>query len=339
LENELDLAIENLVLAGAVVEGMGNDNGNVITGNDLNNGINGLDGEDVLNGGGGNDILIGSHGADILNGGLGNDTLIAAEFFGAADADNNDYLFGDEGDDSLIGGLGADFLDGGTGVDTLKGGMGDDTYVVDHLADMVTELEGGGEDTVIWATPNMVLNLATNVENIEIVGASTDEFHVFGNSLNNKIWGSGGADEIHGLGGDDTLVGGYGSDAYRYSRGDGTDIIYEENDYWLTDAFNVLYLSDVAWDQMWFQHVAGTDDLKINAMGNANDNVIISNWFADPSYQLAIVSHAPSGAGSVNLAQMNNLVQTMAGMGDFSGQQALTVAQAAAVDQYWAFPE
>ena len=59
--------VENLVLAGSVVEGRGNELNNVITGNSAANKLFGQDGNDTLSGGG---------GADTLSGGLGDDVFV-----------------------------------------------------------------------------------------------------------------------------------------------------------------------------------------------------------------------------------------------------------------------
>ena len=43
------------------------------------------------------------------------------------------------GAESLTGNLGANTLDGVVGADNMAGGEGNDTYVVDNLADVITE--------------------------------------------------------------------------------------------------------------------------------------------------------------------------------------------------------
>ena len=72
-------------------------------------------------------IYYGGRGMDVLTGGSANEV-----FLGGAD------------DDRISGGAGADSLVGGLGIDILIGGDGDDTYVVDELGDVVTELANEG---------------------------------------------------------------------------------------------------------------------------------------------------------------------------------------------------
>ena len=160
-------------------------------------------------GGAGSDRLIGNTVANTLTGGAGNDTLE-----------------GRAGNDILLGGLGADILDGGEGVDRMTGGAGDDRYVVDTHRDTVTELAGGGTDTV-WSAINY--NLGANLENLRLTGQA---MFGSGNSLNNVIdgndafnllTGAAGDDALSGFGGTDYLDGGSGRDSL--SGGDGDDIL------------------------------------------------------------------------------------------------------------------
>lgn len=68
--------IENLTLMGnASLNGLGNAQGNLLTGNRGNNQLDGRDGDDVLFGLAGRDTLSGGQGFDLLDGGAGNDVL------------------------------------------------------------------------------------------------------------------------------------------------------------------------------------------------------------------------------------------------------------------------
>jgi Ca2+-binding RTX toxin-like protein len=167
-----------------------------------NDTISGNGGNDTLSGGVGDDTISGGSGNDVLSGGLGNDSLD-----GGAGADT---LTGGAGNDHLVGGADADTLIGDAGDDTLQGGMGDDTYVVDSLADVVTEAGGAGNDTIRTALSAYSLAAIANVENLTYVGSSS--FTGTGNAQDNVITGTRAADALSGGDGDDTLIGGGGND-------------------------------------------------------------------------------------------------------------------------------
>ncbi|SUD90836.1 reprolysin-like metallopeptidase [Psychrobacter phenylpyruvicus] len=66
VDYELDSTIENLVLIGNALQGIGNELDNIIEGNNLDNTLNGNSGNDILLGGSGNDMLTGGDGSDIF---------------------------------------------------------------------------------------------------------------------------------------------------------------------------------------------------------------------------------------------------------------------------------
>ncbi len=55
------------------------------------------------------------------------------------------------------------------GIDTLIGGLGNDTYIVDNVADVTTEAANAGTDTV---QSSVTWTLAANVENLTLTGAA-----------------------------------------------------------------------------------------------------------------------------------------------------------------------
>ena len=132
-----------------------------------------------------NNFLVGEQGTnDEIIGGLGNDIIIGGT------GDNE--LAGGAGDDLLIGGSGAgdnDILDGGLDADTMVGLAGNDTYVVDDLADVVVEELNAGIDTVETEMAALSIELMTNVENLTYTGADADQFVGTGNVLDNVIIG------------------------------------------------------------------------------------------------------------------------------------------------------
>jgi Ca2+-binding RTX toxin-like protein len=159
----------------------------------------GTGGDDLYNGGVMADQLSGQGGVDTLNGRDGDDILDGG--------DGKDSLFGGDGLDDLVGGAGGDLLDGGTGADAMAGGTGDDTYVVDNLGDVTTEVGGEGSDRV---RASITVTLMDNIENLILTGAG--DIGGTGNGLNNVLDGNSGANTLNGGGGNDLIKGGAGND-------------------------------------------------------------------------------------------------------------------------------
>jgi Ca2+-binding RTX toxin-like protein len=125
---------------------------------------------------------------------------------------NNDAnrLLGLAGADTLIGAAGDDTLDGGKGTDTMFGGIGNDVYIVDDVADVVSDnllVDGGTKDEI--RTTLSVFGPVDGVENYTFLGGAVN---FAGNDLNNVITGSAGNDTLDGGVGLDTLNGGSGND-------------------------------------------------------------------------------------------------------------------------------
>jgi Ca2+-binding RTX toxin-like protein len=258
-------------------------------GDKLYGGVN----NDRLLGATGNDSLFGEAGDDQLDGGADNDMAD-----GGADNDlvvgntGNDSLFGDIGFDILQGGEGADYLSGGMHDDVLNGGLGDDTVLGGDgfntiqvaSTEAVNDVMLGGPNTDTIATvgggPVAINNFNAAAASIEVWNGGG--YAIFGTSGNNildfsamtfsgvvyvdgragddRITGTGGADELRGGDGKDTLIGlggvdilrGYAGDdsldggsgvdylfggfgADTLSGGDGRDILYFAYDDALTD--------------------------------------------------------------------------------------------------------
>ena len=176
--------IENLALRGsAAISGTGNDLANVITGNGVDNTLIGLGGDDTLNG---------FMGADKLLGGDGNDTLNGGSWGLSSDSDH------------------------------LRGGLGDDTYLI-HFQDVASEAGGGGIDTVKLYSSGP-FTLGSGLENLVVINYGGT---LTGNSLDNTIIASsrGQSDVLNGMRGNDTLSGRGGPDTFVFGPGFGQDRI------------------------------------------------------------------------------------------------------------------
>ncbi len=139
----------------------------------------------------------------------------------------------------------ANRLEGNSAFNVLRGGAGNDTYVLNSLAqtqvgqyarsvyDSTVEAAGAGTDTVLVTTidnPGTVSSvetytLATNIENGSIVGAlafnltgNASANSLAGNNAANRISGLDGSDTINGRGGNDVLSGGAGNDFFVFNN-------------------------------------------------------------------------------------------------------------------------
>jgi Ca2+-binding RTX toxin-like protein len=233
----------------------GNSAANALDGGAGDDMLLGGNGNDTMLGGTGNDRLEGGTGSDAMTGGAGNDTYVvdvasdtltevanegtdtvessitytlgpnvenltltgSANINGTGNALDNS-LIGNIGNNSLAGGAGNDRLDGGTGIDAMAGGTGDDIYVVDTVADTVSESSNQGTDTV---QSSITYALGSNVENLRLLG--TANIKGTGNSLSNALTGNSGNNQLEGGSGNDTVDGGDGNDSLL--GGSGNDML------------------------------------------------------------------------------------------------------------------
>ena len=89
----------------------------------------------------------------------------------------------------------------------MRGGAGDDIYIVDNASDSVTENFSEGTD-IIYSQQQP--SLCLTIENLVLTGSS--DISATGNILNNIFIGNSGDNTLTGNGGDDTLVGNSGND-------------------------------------------------------------------------------------------------------------------------------
>ncbi|QNM81853.1 calcium-binding protein [Sphingomonas sabuli] len=160
--------------------------------------------------------------ADLLEGLImtGDDSVYGSGF--------NDYLLGYDGNDVLRGQAGDDILDGGAGDDQMLGGSGDDTFIVGSDGDIALELtETGGFDTILirYTPESVTYTVAELVESAR--NQSGAPLIIFGNTLDNSLYGGSTADYLYGDDGNDYLNGGAGADAVH--GGHGNDVFFVDN--------------------------------------------------------------------------------------------------------------
>ena len=183
-------------------------------------------------------------------------------------------IYGSEFDDTIIS---------SAYNDALYGGKGDDHYYVKNTITVVEDADGG-IDTVhyyaqAWdpiANPGLVITMANNIENAEILGylpSSNDPFTLRGNNLQNAITGNSNADILQGQDGNDTLIGldghdtlegGTGNDSLEGGNGDDSLDGGAGADTLKGGAGNDLYIID-QYDMVSEDPNAGLDTIQLSA--------------------------------------------------------------------------
>jgi Ca2+-binding RTX toxin-like protein len=163
--------------------------------------------------------------------GLENATLLGAANINATGNSGVNTITGNDGDNILDGGI-----EGAPANDTLKGGLGDDTYILRNVGDIVTEVAGEGTDTIVVTTSG--ITMAANVEILKVDDTAAAGTTATGNNagitmiagkLGSSLTGGTGNDTLQGGDGNDTLNGGTdGIDTI--SGGKGDDILIGDSD-------------------------------------------------------------------------------------------------------------
>ena len=134
-------------------------------------------------------------------------------------------------------GAGHDKIDlRGASVTEVRGGAGNDRYIINDDTIVIVDRRKDGGDDVIRSYVSFSLFDAQHVEDLELGGSRNlrgtgdhGENSIFGNSGDNVLTGHGADDFLFGLAGDDTLgggthndvlEGGFGDDVLRGGRGD-----------------------------------------------------------------------------------------------------------------------
>jgi Ca2+-binding RTX toxin-like protein len=242
--------VEDLILQGDALEGIGNVLDNLITGDAKDNHLLGMAGNDVLNGGAGNDVLAGGEGTDSLTGGKGDDTYV----LGTGDAA-----------DKLV-----EAANGGHDVVELHGAT-DKAYVLganlEELAlfDQATAATGNSADNTLQGfNDGVAYHLDGGAGNDTLIGAEGADV-LLGGAGNDTLDGDRGADRMEGGAGNDNYFVNLLDDVVVEAKNGGTDTIHAGLSWDLashgTNVENLI--------------LTGTGDL--DGSGNALNNTITGN--------------------------------------------------------------
>ena len=304
--------VENLTLIGtAAINGTGNTLNNILMGNGSANSLNGGSGADSMSGGQGNDIYVVDNVGDIVteNVNEGTDRVQSSITYTLGANVENLSL----GGTAAINGTGNSLnntLRGNSAANVFMGGAGNDIYWV-STGDNVVENANEGTDTV---DSDVTWSLGANIENLTLTGTATIDGT--GNTLNNVLTGNSAANQLVGGVGNDTMRGGLGNDSYVLNRGEGQDII-SENDSTAGNSDKLLYSATITpLDLILSRQV---NNLRLAIYGST-DSVTIQNWYSTPT--TAQVETIQVGNGQTLLStQVDQLIQAMA---SFSQQTGLT---------------
>jgi Ca2+-binding RTX toxin-like protein len=176
----------------------------------------------------------------------------------------------------ITGNSGKNLLNGVGGVDSLRGGDGDDIYVVSDVGDTVIEtnaLAAGGNDLV---RSSISFQIGANIEALQLTGSAA--INGTGNGLDNVLTGNNAANTLNGGVGADLMSGGLGDDLYfvdnvgdqaiETSPGGGIDTVQAGASFTLGALVENLTLTGTA-------AINGTGNAMANTInGNGGDNVL-----------------------------------------------------------------
>ncbi|MDD2781183.1 M10 family metallopeptidase C-terminal domain-containing protein [Sulfuricurvum sp.] len=269
---------ENLSFMGMdSATGIGNNFNNLIIGSSNSDALYGLTGNDILRGGMGSDILEGGIGNDTLDGGIGadtmtggtgndiyvvddlNDTIIETSVLSTEIDTVQSYISyvlennvenltllgsgnlsgtGNTLKNTMIGNSGDNLLDGGLNADIMSGGAGNDTYVVDNIADKITEAVSSGNDSIY---SSVSYTLGSHIETLILSG--TANINATGSTQSNTLIGNSGNNILNGGLGIDILTGNGGTDKFYFTKTLGVSNIDKITDF--THLEDLICLEDL----------------------------------------------------------------------------------------------
>ncbi len=255
--------------------------------------INGTQYNDTLIGNSGNDRIDGSYGNDTIIGGKGNDTLIDGagnETYVWNLGDGFDYISDTSGEDKIVFGenISAENLsfirqdsnllivvngDYSQGM-KINGFFQNDSYKIETI-----RFHDGSSINL----KEMEFNF-TDSPDQTITGTDDDE--TLSGGIGNDIINSGdGYNDITGGKGNDTITGGCENDTYYYNLGDGVDTINDPR-----GRDQIVFGAGITSADITYTKT--NNDLRITVQGDANQGIIIKEFFASDNNKIESVKFA-----------------------------------------------
>lgn len=301
--------------------GTDRDNPN-IRGYESNDSLSGLGGNDVLRGQGGSDTLEGGTGMDMLYGDTGTDTYVYNK------GDGFDVIYGQRAEDTLImkgfkstdvtfnrtfSDINIGYAPSGTSYNilTLVRQAFDSPHEFTGVSQIVFDdkiLSAGDiRKEALKGTTGADTNLRGYASNDTINGFDGDD-SLYGEGGDDKLYAGAGRDVLDGGAGTDYLDGSKGNDTYLFSRGGGSDTIYDAD----TTAGNtdvLQFQSGIAHDQLWFTQSGS--NLVISVIGTGDSVKIAGGAATSTTFRIEQIK---AGGKTLSDTQVANLVQAMASM-------------------------
>lgn len=295
--------------------------------------LKGLAGDDRLEGRDGNDVLEGGAGADYLDGGAGwNIVSYAGSSAGVyVDLSTGEAFGGDAEGDTLVNLLAvrgsqlADQLKGSQYVETLEGLAGDDWLVATTGGGTFDGGEGKDFADFSEATAAVTLYLGAYTSTGQSSGSGsagwasgltfTSVEGVVGTAYADNLSAGDGDQTFVSGAGNDYLAGGAGADTYVFNRGDGFDIIDEDNTGW-----NVLSIGEgVTFSDLWIETLGSPTWLTVGIRGTSDSIRTVNNFTVAANNKLKSIDM--NGAGQLDVGAI-----TFATAGDDNANPALNGA-------------
>jgi Ca2+-binding RTX toxin-like protein len=285
----------------AAINLTGNEFGQYILGNDGDNILDGKAGADRLEGRFGDDQYFVDNAGDVLverphegydvvrasvsytlTPGAAIEAITTTDHSGTDPINLTGNEFGDFAVQYLLGNDGNNILDGANGVDRMEGRLGDDTYFVDNVGDMVVELAGQGYDAVRAGAsytlgPGAAIEELSTTDNtgrspINLTGNEFDQF-ILGNDNNNNIDGAGGSDTMQGRLGDDQYFVDNAGDVVIELAEQGYDVVRASTSYTLTSGAEIEAFTTTSHTGTAAIDLTG-NELKQFIQGNEGNNIL-----------------------------------------------------------------